>query len=264
MRSTALVAVALLIGGCGSLPPQDPNLYGGERRKLSWEEYDAYRKVVAEKTASPRNVLDMKDALGILDDMRHTRPDDWEVLTLATETASWLADHSEGEARESHAEAAVQYGRLAVKVNSWSGRAQYALAVALGYYVREEQSRALAMIPEMEAAALAAARSDERHDEAGPHRYLALLYAQAPGFPTSVGDVDLAMEHAEKAVSLFPDSAENHVTLAEVLLEDGSDEEAAAELEKAQELLPKVPADERADLEKKIQELRAELGEGAP
>ncbi len=260
MRAEALLGLGILVYGCGSLPPQDPvEMVSG--RGLSGEEYEAYRKIVAEKTVSPRNLLDMRDALACLESMIKTRPGDFDVMVLATETASWLADHAEGAARSSFAEKAVQYGREAVKLNGWSGRAQYALAVALGYYVREEPSRALAMIPEMEAAAKAAAGSDERVDEAGPHRYLALLYAQAPGFPTSVGDVELAMKHADKAVELFPKSPETHIARAEVLLEDDGEDEAKKELTLAGELLATAPPDERAELQKKIDEFLAELGE---
>lgn len=73
---------------------------------------------------------------------------------------------------------------------------------------------------------------DESYEDGGPLRLLAMLYAKAPPWPTSVGDMDLALEIAERALEIS-DYPMNHLIMAEVLIEDD-------EIERAQEELARV------------------------
>jgi tetratricopeptide (TPR) repeat protein len=73
---------------------------------------------------------------------------------------------------------------------------------------------------------------DETYEAAGPLRLLAMLYAKAPPWPTSIGDIELAREYAEKAIELF-DYPMNWLILAEVCIEDD-------ELDQARVLLDRV------------------------
>lgn len=77
---------------------------------------------------------------------------------------------------------------------------------------------------------LRAAELDPAFEDGGPYRLLAMLYAKAPPWPTSIGDLDEAREYADKAVALsgYP---MNHLVRAEVLVEDGEPDEARRELE---------------------------------
>ena len=58
-----------------------------------------------------------------------------------------------------------------------------------------------------------------------------MLYAKAPPWPTSVGDVDLGLEYAQKALDLS-DYPLNHFIMAEVLIQAEEFEDASVELQK--------------------------------
>lgn len=75
-----------------------------------------------------------------------------------------------------------------------------------------------------------AARIDESYEDGGPLRLLAMLYAKAPPWPTSIGDIDLALETAARAVEIS-DYPMNHLIMAEVLIEDDAFERAKEELQ---------------------------------
>lgn len=255
------VGVVTFLAGCGPLGARDPSEFA-EGDRLTWAEYDAYREQVdARLAASPRQVLDMKEALQMLERMVATRPDDEASLHKATEVCLWLVQETEEDGpRRAYAEKGVHFGRAAVADDDWSAAGHYRLALALGYYAREDQARALSMIEEMEAEAKRAAEMDEAQSGAGPHRYLALLYAQAPGFPTSIGDIDLAYEHAERALEIAGDEPANHVAMAEVLLEDGEDEAAIERLETALELLEGVDGPGAERTRREVAALLEEIG----
>ena len=72
-----------------------------------------------------------------------------------------------------------------------------------------------------------AVKIDPSFERGGPYRLLAMIYAKAPPWPTSVGDIDLALEYAEKAVEIV-DYPLNTLIMAEVLIEADEPEEAAA------------------------------------
>lgn len=260
MRRLPAVLV-LVLAGCSSVDQAPPDVFSGDPPIRDWAEWDAYKNRVADLRTEPADPQDMKDALTMLERMARSRPDDAEIAIQATETALWLSDRAETtESRKHYAEKAVRSGREAVKATGgwFPARAYYRLALAIGYYVRED--RGLGMIPEMEEAAKAAVEHDEGFENAAPHRFLALLYAQAPSFPMSIGDLEAAKEHAERALELYPDEPENHIVMAEVLIEDGDGEGAKAELEKALELLGEDSSDDAARHRAKVQELLGEVG----
>ena len=89
--------------------------------------------------------------------------------------------------------------------------------------------KALRLVKEVLALGNRAAAIDETFDNAAPLRLLAMLYAKAPSWPASVGDIDLALETAEKALSIS-DYPMNHLIMAEVLIEDSDFERAREEL----------------------------------
>ena len=93
----------------------------------------------------------------------------------------------------------------------------YYLAQNLGESARTKSLGALKLLREMEKAWLQARTLDERFDFAGPDRSLGLLYWQAPGWPTSIGNNAKARSHLEQAVKLEPDYPDNRLSFAEAL-----------------------------------------------
>ena len=72
---------------------------------------------------------------------------------------------------------------------------------------------------------------DPNFEDGAPYRLLAMLYANAPPWPTSIGDMDKAIEFAQKAIDLS-DYPMNHLIMAEVLIEADEIEDARDELKK--------------------------------
>ena len=90
---------------------------------------------------------------------------------------------------------------------------------------------AMKLAKRVEELGLEAVKIDETIDDGGPLRLLAMLYAKAPPWPTSVGDMDLAYENARRAI-VVADYPMNHLTMAEVLIEDDEMEQARVELDR--------------------------------
>jgi hypothetical protein len=106
----------------------------------------------------------------------------------------------------------------------------YYLAMNLGQLARTEFLGALRMVREMEREFLAAAVLDARLDHAGPERSLGLLYAEAPGWPVSIGSQHKARPFAERAVQFAPDYPENQLNLIESYLKWGEPDAAKKQL----------------------------------
>jgi len=90
---------------------------------------------------------------------------------------------------------------------------------------------AMVLARRVEKLGLKAVEIDPTFDNASPYRVLAMLYANAPPWPTSIGDIDDALEYAEKAVETS-DYPMNHLIMAEVLIEADELVEARLELKK--------------------------------
>jgi tetratricopeptide (TPR) repeat protein len=136
----------------------------------------------------------------------------------------------------------------AIKKLSWLGKGEDAARAAMrerpdrveGYYYlaaidgrRAEQAglTGLGIVRDVEANGRRAVDIDPGFLDGGPYRLLAMLYAKAPPWPTSIGDMDLALEFAEKAVAVS-DYPLNNLTLAEVLIEAGDLDDARERLQR--------------------------------
>ncbi|HMJ91714.1 MAG TPA: hypothetical protein VK530_17965 [Candidatus Acidoferrum sp.] len=93
--------------------------------------------------------------------------------------------------------------------------AHYWLAMDLGQLARTKSLGALPLVKEMAREFLHARDLDEHVDYAGPDRSLGLLYRDAPGWPTSIGDKGRARSHLLRAVKLHPEFPENQLCLVE-------------------------------------------------
>lgn len=88
---------------------------------------------------------------------------------------------------------------------------------------------AMVLARRVEKLGLRAVEIEPTFDNASPYRVLAMLYANAPPWPTSIGDIDEALEYAEKALEAS-DYPMNHLIMAEVLIEAEEFADARAEL----------------------------------
>jgi len=86
---------------------------------------------------------------------------------------------------------------------------------------------------------------DERYEDAAGHRILGRLHTLAPKVPFFTGwvDRDKAVAELRRAVALGPDNLDNHLFLAEALLEHQKDKSAEAR-EILRRLLARQPAPE--------------------
>lgn len=108
----------------------------------------------------------------------------------------------------------------------------YYTAIFLGRQAQNQGLSALATVKKVEKLALAAVDKDPTFDAAGPLRFLAMLYLNAPAWPVSIGDIDRAREFAVEAVETA-DVPTNWIVLAGILAEDGEKEKAKSLLENA-------------------------------
>jgi len=105
----------------------------------------------------------------------------------------------------------------------------YYEAAHLGLIVREQGIRALGRLPELESLFKSACRRPQT-DQGGPLRALGMLYLRAPAWPKGIGDLELSLEHLERAVREFPLHPTNHLFYARALKEDDRVSEAKESL----------------------------------
>lgn len=95
---------------------------------------------------------------------------------------------------------------------------------------------------------------DPKALEGSAHIALGNLYHRLPGWPISFGDDDIARQHFETALQLFPDALDTNYFFGDLLLGEGRYEEAERYLEKAVQT-PIRPNSQLSDLK-----LREEAG----
>ncbi len=96
----------------------------------------------------------------------------------------------------------------------------YYMAVLIGRRIEQGGLSGFIEVRTVRDLGLKAAELEPGFEKGAPYRLLAMLYAKAPSWPTSIGDIDLALEYAEKALGVSR-YALNHLIMAEVLIEDG-------------------------------------------
>jgi tetratricopeptide (TPR) repeat protein len=139
--------------------------------------------------------------------------------------------------------------------------AHFYLALCMGARALARNMEGLSLIPKMVEQAELAAEKNPKVAHAGPHRLLGGIYLRAPAWPLSVGDLDEALEHLEKARDLGPRWAENHLMLAEALIEDGRKDEARTAFDRARSLLREPESEGWRDLWRRdIDALAPKLG----
>jgi tetratricopeptide (TPR) repeat protein len=132
--------------------------------------------------------------------------------------------------RAALAEEGIAACRAAIARKYSVAPAHHYLALNLGQLARTKTLGALKLVREMETEFKAAIELDPKFDHAGAHRSLGMLYKEAPGWPTSIGNRNKAKFHLRKAVELSPDYPENRLTLLEACLDWGDRHAVVEEL----------------------------------
>jgi tetratricopeptide (TPR) repeat protein len=136
-------------------------------------------------------------------------------------------------------------------------------AIILSTYAEAKGSLdALSLVKSARDAALAAAKIDEKADDAGAYTVLGVLYYKVPGWPIGFGNNRRARENLDRALALAPDAIDANYFYGDFLIEQGEKAEARGYLEKAL----KAPArpgreDEDAGRKREIEKDLARLGD---
>ncbi len=153
---------------------------------------------------------------------------DWADVQTTDSHRKEIADQGVGAARR----------LLAQDPKSVEGH--YYLAMNMGEVAQTETLGALKLVRQMEAEFSLAQKANAGFDHAGPERNLGLLYRDAPGWPTSIGNRAKAREHLQRAVIVAPDFPENVLNLIESELKWGDSAGASRDLKTLDELWPKA------------------------
>jgi tetratricopeptide (TPR) repeat protein len=162
-------------------------------------------------------------ALDTLSNALKLAPHNVQALWRAARACSWLAERA-GDAKDKPLQAkladeGIGYAQRATFVDSDRKEGYYYLALCYAMRADATPSNGLALVPLM---VKALKKADEPVggglDHSGPDRVLAQIYLNAPPWPTSVGDVEEAVERLENACDQNPEYPENHLTLAEAYI----------------------------------------------
>jgi hypothetical protein len=110
----------------------------------------------------------------------------------------------------------------------------------MGQVAETETLGALKLVRQMETEFAIALKANATFDYAGPDRNLGLLYRDAPGWPTSIGNRTKAREHLQQAVIVAPNYPDNVLNLIESELKWGDTAGATRDLKALDESWPKA------------------------
>lgn len=151
--------------------------------------------------------------------------------------AEFAANSSE---RADLAEPAINACEHGLTVNEKSAALHYYLALNLGQLARTKSLGALKLVRQMETEFVRSVELNSELDYAGPDRNLGMLYLEAPGWPTSIGNHSKARQHLMRAVQIAPDYPENHLDLLEAYIKLNDDVGAQREAKRLFALLPQA------------------------
>lgn len=151
----------------------------------------------------------------------------WQVGRTAFDLAETLTREK---LKAQVAESGINACQAAIAQNPASAPAHYYLALCLGQLAQTKSIGALRLVREMEEKFKRVRTLDESFDYAGADRGLGLLYLEAPGWPTSIGDRKKARTHLERAIVLAPKYPDNRINLLDLLVRLRDVRAATAEL----------------------------------
>ncbi|MEO6184184.1 MAG: hypothetical protein ABIP71_13985 [Verrucomicrobiota bacterium] len=190
----------------------------------------------------------------------------WQFGRTCFDVAEFAEDSKQ---REDFATQGIQACRQLVVRQPKMVAGHYYLAMNLGQLARTKTLGALKLVGEMETEFQRAHDLDENFDYAGPDRNLGLLYLEAPGWPTSIGNRSKARHHLQRAVLLHPNFPENRLNLLECYIKLGDKTGAQLQFKELKELWPAAkklfsgePLESSwVDWEKRWQKIQSKLSE---
>jgi hypothetical protein len=188
----------------------------------------------------------------------------WQLASSCLDVVDAHPDAANGD-RLPYARKALRYAKAAVARAEDRVEGHFYLAIALGRVLELEFLPDLDQIGTLEAEAERAREIDPTYEHAGPLRFLALLYMNAPPWPIGpelAGEEEEIEALWEEALQLASGWVENHLGFAEFLVNEERDAEALAHAHEARALLKSTqglsPAT-REDMRRRIQALLDEL-----
>jgi hypothetical protein len=185
-----------------------------------------------------------------------SRVNDYGALWRGARACSWLAvNHPDRSQRLKFAEEGAAMGRAAVRKTSTRVESFYYLALCQIALLDLSSYRKKGAVEEIETNLKIAIVLDETFDHCGPHRFFGHLLADTHDSPllgvTSLKrkaqGVQGALEHMRKATESCPEYGENHLALAQVLIQAEQFDLARAQLEHV--IASEVPEDRSAEHE---------------
>ncbi|HEY2951390.1 MAG TPA: hypothetical protein VGK40_02340 [Verrucomicrobiae bacterium] len=190
----------------------------------------------------------------------------WQFARACFDWAEFAPNDAQ---RADLAQRGIEACRHVIERDGKLGAAHYYLALNLGQFARTKALGALKLVGEMEVELKRAIDLHGGFDYAGPHRSLGMLYRDAPGWPTSIGNRNKARLHLQKAVELSPDFPDNRICLLESQLKWGEKKAVLAAIPALEEVLAaariKLTGDEWAaswqDWDERWQKLKKKASE---
>jgi hypothetical protein len=152
----------------------------------------------------------------------------------------WADFSQTNKQREEIAKEGMAACRRAMELEPDSAPAHYYLALNIGQLAQTKMLGALKLVDDMEAELLKAISLDAKFDYAGANRALAILYAEAPGWPASIGSKGKARHSFDRAMALAPEYPDNSLSYFEAALKWGDRKTAERERRIYAELLTKA------------------------
>lgn len=157
-------------------------------------------------------------------------PRSYDLLWRGSRACAWLTEEfTDKQRRASYAQKGIDLAKRAVEVDAKRVEGHYYLGINIGQSATTKTVGAYMMVPRVVKAGIAAMKIDEKFDHAGPSRLVGTVYAKAPPWPASIGDLDEGLQHLSHAVQLAPDYPQNHLHYGDALLSDGKLNEAERE-----------------------------------
>lgn len=188
----------------------------------------------------------------------------WQLALACLDVVDAHPDASNGD-RLPYARKALRYAKAAVASEEGRVEGHFYLAIALGRVLELEFLPDLDQIGTLEAEAERARAIDPTYEHAGPLRFLALLYMNAPPWPIGpelAGEEEEIEALWEEALQLASSWVENHLGFAEFLAKEDRDAEALAHAHEAKALLQSTQGLQpalREDMRRRIQVLLDDL-----
>lgn len=165
-----------------------------------------------------------------------------ELVALARDSARQSMEFSNRTKAKELAEHGIGYAKRCILAAPNEAGCYYWRAINTGLYYRLHVIGYQRGVKQMIEDCKKVIELDPAYDYAGAYRVLGGIYTQLPqtgGTAESITrDLDLAEKYLREAVNIAPDYPENHLALAETLLEKEETTAARVELTMAQELAP--------------------------